>query len=361
MNWKLGPLGYPQHQGLAELQNLLNTSQATEQPEVRRVTVLIPPGCRQEMISQIPSAAAITTFHLIREKLTSPLFPELPDLSGEGELGKLPGGGMLRLRLCATHSPVAATLDILERQLPGYEQVRQIQFVLPADPAPPLVEYPEIQRRVSPRPLAPPPDSDQIQVLREEEFQTKAEPALSRILVSDHPFYPQLFAEDVPARSLLYGYFYHIEPPLLDAVMAAATALGDRGCYLTLLARTPELRPEEPYHWYIPFSKISAYQESDEVFGYASILENVLYSPQGQWGLMMLTDGLGLLGSCSAFMEVLCAQLPNLDNHVHVFLKDYQSLKASGLERMSVELSTLLKQVYGSDTATNMLREYGLL
>lgn len=224
MNWKLGPLGYPQHQGLAELQNLLNTSQATEQPEVRRVTVLIPPGCRQEMISQIPSAAAITTFHLIREKLTSPLFPELPDLSGEGELGKLPGGGMLRLRLCATHSPVAATLD-----------------------------------------------------------------------------------------------------------------------------------------WYIPFSKISAYQESDEVFGYASILENVLYSPQGQWGLMMLTDGLGLLGSCSAFMEVLCAQLPNLDNHVHVFLKDYQSLKASGLERMSVELSTLLKQVYGSDTATNMLREYGLL
>jgi len=312
------------------------------------------------MIPQLVSVAVITTFHLIREKSTSPPPLELPDLSREGQMGLLPGGGMLRLRIDVAHSPVAATLEILDHQLPDYEQVRRIQFVLAADPTSPLAEYPEIQRRVPPRPLAPAPVSNQIQVLPEEEFQAKAEPALSRIFISDDPFYPQLFAEDVSARSLIYGYFYHIEPPLLDAVITAASALGDRGCYLTLLGRAPELRPEVPCHWYIPFSKISAYREGDEVFGYALILQNVLYSPQGKWGLMMLTDGLGVLGSCSEFIEALRSQLPDLERQVYGFLEDYQSLKASGLEGMSDKLSALLKQIYGSDTATKMLREYDL-
>lgn len=338
MNWQLGPLGYLQQQGLAELQNLLNVSQATDQPEVRRVTVPIPPGCQQEMIPHLANAAAITTFHLIREQTISLPFLELPDLSGR-ELGRLAGGGMLRLRLYTADSPVAATLDILDRQLSGYEQVRQIQFVLPADPIPPLPEYPEIRRRVPPKPLAPPPVSDHIQVLREEEFQYKAEPALSRIFSSDNPFYPQYFAKDVPARRLLYGYHYCVEPPLLDAVMAAASDVGDQGCYLTQLPRVPELRPEEPYHWYIPFCKISAYREGDEVFGYALILENVLYSPQGKWGLMMLTDGLAVLGSCSKFMESLRTRLPDLDSQVYGFLEDHQALQVSGLGKMSDKLS----------------------
>lgn len=360
MNWKFGPLGYVQQQGLAELQNLLDASQAAEQPDLRRVTVLIPPGCRQEMIPHLASAAAITTFHLIREKLTSSPPLELPDLTGEGQIGKLPGGGMLRLRIDAARSSVVATLDILDRQIPGYKQVRQIQFVLPADPTPPSAEHPEIERRVPPPPLALPPTSDQIQVLTEAEFQALAEPALGRIFVSDNPYHSQFFAVDVPARSLIYGYYYLIEPPLIDAVVAAASNLGDKGCYLSMLPRMPELRPEEPYHWYIPFSRISAYKEGDEVFGYASILENVLYSPQGKWGFMMLTDGLGVLGSSSKFMETLRSRLPDLDSQVHSFLEDYQALKASELGRMSDELSVLLKQVYGSNKATKMLQGYGL-
>lgn len=358
MNLQLGPLGYKGESGIKELQNLLQVSQPTEAHSIRQVVVPVPPGWREEMVNELPGITAIMEFFLIATSRNSlPPPSEQLDLSGEGQKGELPGGGILHLRVYHSQSPATATLDVTGCQIFGYEQVRQIRFVLPADPTPPPVQRPELERRIPPRPLPPPPQLDQVFSLTETEFQAKAEPALSRIFISNDPFYPQPFAADVPARRILNGLHYAVEPPLLDAVITAAQSIGDRGFYFTSLWRGS---PDLLYDWYIPFTEISAYKGPNSPIEQTILSKQVIFSPQGKWGIMTTHERHALLGSSQMFMDELCKLVPDLDNQVNAFLEDWQYHKAQNYGAITDWIPGQLTQTYGSETAEKMLREVGL-
>ncbi|MBD1894036.1 hypothetical protein [Coleofasciculus sp. FACHB-129] len=196
-------------------------------------------------------------------------------------------------------------------------------------------------------------------ILTEAEFRESAESSLRLVFLNDDPF-NQRFAPDVPARRIIYEYFYRIEPPLLDAVVAAASRVGDTGCYLSNLWRNKE-QPEHPNHWYIHFSEISAYIAADgKVFNNALTSENVLYSPQGKWGVMMSHEHHGLLAGTHEFMEEICRLIPDLDRQVYGFLDYWKYWYSQGNSADVTWLPGLLTQIYGRETAKTMLREAGL-
>lgn len=80
--------------------------------------------------------------------------------------------------------------------------------------------------------------------LTEKEFKAEAEPILRRVFSTDNPFASHPFAETIPERRVLFGDEYDLKnmvsPLLLDALIAAASSVGDTGCYFTMLWRMNE-------------------------------------------------------------------------------------------------------------------------
>jgi len=197
-----------------------------------------------------------------------------------------------------------------------------------------------------------------MRVLTEDEFKVEAEPALRQIFLRDNPFEPA-FSPDVPGKRILFGLEYDLKyivrPPLIDAVVSAASSTGDMGCYFTKLWRTTGSN-----HWYLPFSEISAYKEGNEEFQFVFLSENVLYSPQGKWGLMTSHEYHGLLGGTQEFIDEVHRLVPDLDEQVYGFLENWQHHKIHSRGAKTDWLPGLLTQIYGQETAKKMLQEAGL-
>jgi len=200
--------------------------------------------------------------------------------------------------------------------------------------------------------------------LTEDEFKAEAQSSLRQVFASDNPFDPQPFAPNIPLRRIVFGWEYDLKyivrPPLIDAVVAAASSIGDTGCYFTVLWRMNEEVNGEFNHWYIPFSEISAYNRCDyEVFRFAFNSENVLYSPQGKWGIMTSHESHGLLAGTQEFMDEVRRKIPDLDQQVYGFLKIWQNHKTHSFGAKTDWLPGLLTQIYGHEKAENMLQEVG--
>lgn len=135
-----------------------------------------------------------------------------------------------------------------------------------------------------------------MRVLTKGEFITEAEPALRQVFVNDDAFV-QPFSPNVVARGIVYPCFQYIELPLTGAIVAAASSLGDTGCYIYDLWADKQ-------RYYIPFSEFSenypGIKSCDELNelkpGMSLTSKNVLYSPQGKWGIMISHEGHGMLG-----------------------------------------------------------------
>jgi hypothetical protein len=196
------------------------------------------------------------------------------------------------------------------------------------------------------------PRNHQIRLLTEVEFQTEAEPRLREVFVNDDP-YDQPFSPGVQIRKILYEFWYELEPPLLEAIVTAASSQGDQGFYVSILDRPKVKAQNRPYHWYVPFSRIKAYRSL------VGPLQNVIYSPNGRWGIMASDEHHALLGGPSAFVETIQQSIPDLDHHVYEFLDAWCYNRANYGSTLDW-LPGLLRHVYGRETAERLLRETNL-
>lgn len=204
-------------------------------------------------------------------------------------------------------------------------------------------------------------------ILTEAEFRLEAEPFLRLVFVNDNQF-DRPFAPNVVGRRIIYPCEAYIEPPLIDAIIAAAANFGDTGCYISLL---PTAYPgDKPSHCYIPLSQFLetyAGTEEDKLIGlrlemnlYA--LDSVIYSASGKWGLMKSHERHGLLGGSPEFITEIQAAVPNLDEQVYGFLERLRLLLLdSGRNPPDVTrnkwLPGLLAHVYGQEVAEKILQE----
>lgn len=203
----------------------------------------------------------------------------------------------------------------------------------------------------------------QMRILKKADYHQEAEPILRQVFVKDNPS-EEVFADKIQDRKIIYRYKYEIDPNFAQALIEAASSIGDSGCYLSLLWQTA--RPNHANHCYIPFSEFwSTYVEKENEnyskIRFFCVSENVLYSPQAKWGIMFSHEGYALLGGVSNFMAEISKLVPNLDSQVYQFLEYLQYCKANYYgTQLDWWLPRLLSHVYGQEIAERMLTETGL-
>lgn len=198
-----------------------------------------------------------------------------------------------------------------------------------------------------------------MRVLSKAEFITEAEPSLRQVFVNDDAF-DQPFSPNVVARRIIYLCSVYIRSPLIDAIVAATSNLGDTGCYIY------DLWVREEQHCYIPFSEFSAVYFGIEIcdksikrkLGLSLSIENILYSPRGKWGVIISHEHHGMLGGSAQFIEDIRQAIPDLERQVYNFIEE--RLRRTEIGKIpTVVLSwlpELLLHVYGQTTAEKICR-----
>jgi hypothetical protein len=200
-----------------------------------------------------------------------------------------------------------------------------------------------------------------MKVLTETEYQLNAEPALRRIFLNDNPLLPT-FGEAVEIKKILYEY--RTPDTQITAVLAqVASQLGDDGFFFSNLLRKPN-DLETANHWWIPFDEMSIFLSCNtDIFNFAYQLENVIYSPSGQWGLMWAFENFGILAGTSSCIDRVCQIVPSIEQQILYYLDHIKECKDTwGIENMNITwLPSFLEYVFGEEVAVTMLEEAQLI
>ena len=205
-----------------------------------------------------------------------------------------------------------------------------------------------------------------MQILTDIEFQSEAEPLFRQVFTGSDPTVTP-FTSTVSARRILYPCFFDFEEAIPSkAIVRAAKTIGDTACYITKTIRSFE----EPNHCYIPLSEFEAgyagQPGSTNLIGVRLKMDVygmyiTIFSASGRWGLMLVEEGLALLGGTSEFVEALQANVPTLDKQVYAYLQDLKQSKLAGM-RLTIDwLPGLLSHIYGDETGEKLLREVEIL
>ncbi|MBE9128732.1 MULTISPECIES: hypothetical protein [unclassified Coleofasciculus] len=128
--------------GLEELRAVLEASEPTNAPSIRRVAISVPQNLPDSIRLRIrlreAGTTAIREFHLIADR--NSVAPDsttgmIPDLESEqGVRALLPNGGTIRLKIRRVNENNSmrsvGELRIRYHNISGYEQVNQIEFVV---------------------------------------------------------------------------------------------------------------------------------------------------------------------------------------------------------------------------------------
>ncbi|MEL4896598.1 hypothetical protein [Crocosphaera sp. Alani8] len=195
-------------------------------------------------------------------------------------------------------------------------------------------------------------------IVDEAEYLTKADPALSRIFINDNPVNCS-FSPEIKERRIIYRYNFEITSPLLDAVIVAASNLGDTGCYFALAGeRTGH---ESVSYVYLDFSDFFSLYGNEEHKDYEKIshffsVENFVYSPQGLWGVLFSHESFGLIGGSPEFIETIEKLIPDINQQVYECVRYFYDFKSRHPKLATIEwLPELLHHVYGKERAKKIL------
>ncbi|MBD2092132.1 hypothetical protein H6F67_19980 [Microcoleus sp. FACHB-1515] len=211
-----------------------------------------------------------------------------------------------------------------------------------------------------------------MRTLTEAEYQIEAEPHLRKIFIHDDAF-QQPFAFGISDRLIIFPYKYSIEPPLTEAIVAAAASLGEKNCYFSILWRwqdPQQTKAIEPSHWQISLTEFHAAYVGDENClpliasrqSSFNLLEGAIYSGRGTWGIMVTHESFGLLGGTSEFMQAVRSFMPNIDQQVLDFLSYIKECKQGyGKDGSFAWVRSLLTHVYGAENVNLLLLNSGLV
>ncbi|NEP61728.1 MAG: hypothetical protein F6K31_33045 [Symploca sp. SIO2G7] len=117
------------------LADILDLSRETRSPDVRKIVIQVPEDTTGvpegiDLENQLPSMVATALFHQLVANPGSPDDSSLEVLGQRGRRARLPGGGVLKLRVNENVTPVRATIIVSDYVIPGYEGIQKIRFVV---------------------------------------------------------------------------------------------------------------------------------------------------------------------------------------------------------------------------------------
>lgn len=198
--------------------------------------------------------------------------------------------------------------------------------------------------------------------LSQNQYQPEAEPIFQRVFITDDPLANEIFSPAMKARIIFFALTEQIEIPIMDAVIASATNLGDSGCYISL---TEQWDKNPANNCYIPFSEFSLPEIDLPKLGMYFVSDYFIYSSSGKWGVLVSSAHYGLLGGSQEFIEGVRGAFPELDREVYDFLQYWKNYRDDAVSRghkstLGDWLPVLLRHVYGAEEAENLLQETGL-
>jgi hypothetical protein len=217
-------------------------------------------------------------------------------------------------------------------------------------------------------------------VLSDFEFRECAEPQLKKVFPGyndEMDAFTEPCSPELPGRIILFpciGGIFEDRTGNFDSCLSAqvlinaASKLGDIGCYLIPWWNGPS------NFCYIPLDEfVECYAGkpgSNSLIGiklsiYPYSSESVIYSSQGQWGLLMSHEYHAILVGSEDFIEEIRLATPNIDNQVYAFFdhwKDHRERNLSnGIDPGPYKwLPILLHHVYGIEKGNMLLQESGL-
>jgi len=220
--------------------------------------------------------------------------------------------------------------------------------------------------------VKPSPTEYSMHVISEIEFKTKVEPILRQVFLTDDPFGPPLFSSSIIERGILYTYAEKDEDEdklgcsiSINALISAATKLGDEGCYISSPLIPVEF-PDAARHCYVPFSEFYAgytgSQGESNLIGVKTGVNPyhscIFFSPRALWGIFLCEGPLGLIGGPKKFMEEIYNVQPDLYEHVYRYIKYLRPTEGIA-STILLWLPVFLIHIYGQDKATKLLFESG--
>lgn len=131
------------------------------------------------------------------------------------------------------------------------------------------------------------------------EWEERAAPARDRVFrIVDA--YDEPFTDAAPVRALLFPTSYQLEPAQLAVLKRAAQSVGDDSVFLESLEA---ITPDEPY-WEFPVVGDGPYDVIEFV------LVNAIFSPSGQWGLVISEEDHAVIGGVPEFMRTIADDFP---------------------------------------------------
>lgn len=154
-----------------------------------------------------------------------------------------------------------------------------------------------------------------MQSLEQHEWESRFRGAFASVFRSTDAFDTPL-ASTLEAKALIYPVHYLLEREQFDAFVEAARSAGDDAICLSVTEGFPTQPSDQQRHWLLEFWDFEEYQELTPI----GVLENALYSPDGQWGMLISHEQHALVGGSRSFMSTLATAFPDFELSIAEFV-----------------------------------------
>ena len=160
------------------------------------------------------------------------------------------------------------------------------------------------------------------------------------------------FSSNIAQRILINPQALELDNTRMDALIEAMVAIGDDAYVLSIIEL---FGGSDEKHWLIPIEEFPSYYYS---IGMNKVLENVIYSPTGQWGIKFTMDQYAIAGGSQEFIQILRQKWPtSIDNGITPFLNEFMhDHKRFGINFAWIE--QFLEHIYGTAKAHQLLLPY---
>jgi hypothetical protein len=192
-----------------------------------------------------------------------------------------------------------------------------------------------------------------IRSMTEADYIREAKSALLKLCGTE---FPDPFLEPFPTKIekslILYPYVAGIpDDELMKSIVAVASKLGDNSFYLSANFNRPS-DEKFVYHWHVSFDEMLNYKE----ITLPHVMDYILYSPQGLWGIVSSDESHGVFGGTASFVNEVVQFIPEIDPQVLDFLEYWKKFKKEYPEKVNTGwMESLLKNIYGEAQAEKLL------